>query len=76
MSAPAVQIVAWRVEGFRRLGEGHTLTLLATAFGTTEERARANYRQLHAMAERQSRACGNEPLTEWQDHELTFTREG
>ncbi len=76
MSAESVEIVAWRVEGFRRLGNGHTLTLLATSYGATETAARRKFRVLHDLTERQSQACGHEPLAEWADEELTFTREG
>lgn len=71
-TAPFVHV--WRVEGLRHLPDGGTLSVLGTAYGTTEERARSSFKRWSAVTDERAAECGDEP-TRWQDHELTFTRE-
>ncbi len=62
----------WRVNGFRQLAGGGSVEMLATALGSTEEKARAFF---HRVVNKPHISNGTERRI-WADHELTFTREG
>ena len=64
LADPRPVLTAWTVEGLRVEPDGRETSLIATSFGSTEERARASWLKLWG------KECA------WPIEQLTFTREG